>query len=393
MIRTGLDVLLGRVEELADRRFAVLAHAASVDSSELAPIHLALASAGAEPAALFGPEHGYHGVEQDMVGLADEVDPWSGVPLVSLYGDDAESLRPDPARFADLDLLLIDLQDVGARYYTYAATAVWAAEAALRAGCEVWVLDRPNPLGGEVVEGNRRQPGFESFIGAFEIPVRHGLTLGELVLLEARRAGWESTPRVIEMEGWERSMAWDACGRAWLPPSPNLPTLEGTWVFPGACLIEATEISEGRGTTTPFEIAGAPGIDAVAAAAALNGKSLPGVRFLPVHFRPQFQKHGGAICAGVRQVVVDRSVFRAYRTGLELVVVLRELLGDAFSWRRDAYEFVEDQPAIDLLSGDARFREALESGEGMDEWLASWEADERDFRAERREILLYPEAG
>ncbi len=394
MIRTGLDVLLGDARRLAGRRYGLLAHAAAVDSARLEPIHLALRRAGApDPAALFGPEHGFHGFEQDMVGLADAADPWTGVAIRSLYGDSESSLRPSPSAFAGLDLLVVDLQDVGSRYYTYAATAVWAARAALSAGCEVWILDRPNPLGGVVIEGNRRRPDFESFIGAFEIPVRHGLTLGELVRLEAQRGGWSETPRVIALEGWSREMTWRDCGRAWIPPSPNLPTIDGAWIYPGGCLVEATEVSEGRGTTTPFELVGAPGVDGLALADRLGGAGLPGVRFVPAFFRPQFQKHAGELCGGVRIVVADRDAFRAYRSGVELIAALHESLGDGFSWRREAYEFVGDVPAIDLLSGDGALREALDGGGELEAWLASWEADENAFREERRDVLIYPEAG
>ena len=392
MIRTGLDVLLDEAERLEGRRYGLLAHAASVDSRRLEPIHLALRRAGAaDPELLVGPEHGYHGLEQDMVGLADRPDPWTGVPVRSLYGDDEASLRPAAAAFEGLDLLIVDLQDVGSRYYTYAATAVWAAAVALRAGREVWVLDRPNPLGGLVVEGNRRRPGFESFIGAFELPVRHGLTLGELVLLEATRTGWSERPRVVGMHGWSREMTWSDCGRAWIAPSPNLPSLESAWIYPGGCLVEATEISEGRGTASPFELVGAPGLDGRRLAERLAERDLPGVRFVPTFFRPHYQKHAGAECGGVRIVVTDREVFRAYRTGVELIFALREVMGESFEWRREPYEFVGDVPAIDLLAGDDRLRAALDGEAELDEWLESWAADEAEFRAERREILLYPE--
>jgi uncharacterized protein YbbC (DUF1343 family) len=392
MIRTGLDALLADPRRLSGRRYGLLAHAASVDSDRLEPIHLALRRAGADdPVALFGPEHGYHGVEQDMVGLEDAVDPWIGVHVVSLYGDSEASLKPQPAAFEGLDLLVVDLQDVGSRYYTYAATAVWAAEAALAAGCDVWILDRPNPLGGEVVEGNRRRPGYESFVGAFEIPVRHGLTLGELVLLEAQRAGWERSPEIVALEGWQRGMTWAYCGRAWLPPSPNLPTAEACQVYPGACLVEATELSEGRGTTTPFELVGAPGVDALELADRLNALELPGLRFLPTYFRPQFQKHAGRLCGGVRSLVVDPRAASPYRMGVELIVALHSVFGDGFAWRREAYEFEEDRPAIDLLTGDDRLRLALAGEADLAEWLATWAGDEEAFRDERREVLLYPE--
>ena len=394
-VRTGCERLLADLPSLAGRTYGVLGHGASI-TVDCRPLHVALASGAGEhagvepPTALFGPEHGYYGVEQDMVASVDERDPLSGVPIVSLYGDDEGSLRPSPEAFAGLDLLIIDLQDIGTRYYTYAATAVWAAEVALAAGLEVWILDRPNPLGGEVVEGNLLGEGFESFVGAFRTPVRHGLTLGELVRLEARRRGWGDGWRVWTLEGWRRSMEWTACGLPWVAPSPNMPTLATALVYPGGCLVEATALSEGRGTTRPFELIGAPGVDASALAADLGARDLPGVRFLPTVFKPQFQKHAGAVCAGVQVMVTDPQTFQSYRTGVEVVDAFHRHLGDAFQWRREAYEFVVDRPAIDLLAGDAALRESLDGGHGLPQaWLESWRGDERAFREECEGILLY----
>jgi uncharacterized protein YbbC (DUF1343 family) len=390
-LRTGLDRLLAEPRRLAGRRYGLLAHGAAV-TADLRPAHRALAaSAAGAPAVLFGPEHGYYGVEQDMVAAESGRDPWTGIPILSLYGDAAESLVPQPAAFAGLDLLVIDLQDVGARYYTYAATAVWAAEAALAAGCEVWVLDRPNPLGGERVEGNLPEPGFESFVGAFRTPVRHGLTLGELTLLEGRRRGWRGGLAIWEMEGWTRATSWEETGRPFLAPSPNMPTPATALVYPGACLIEATELSEGRGTTRPFQLAGAPGLDPAALADRLAARRLPGAAFVPTYFRPQFQKHAGRVCGGVELAVTDARRFASYRTGVELLAAFRAAAPAAFAWRRAPYEFVAEIPAIDLLARTPRCREAIESGDSGDlaDWLASWAADEAEFRREREEVLLY----
>lgn len=411
MIQTGLDRLLAeprRLRQLRARPYGLLAHGAAV-TGDLRPIHCALAASPAgPPRALFGPEHGYYGIEQDMVAAAAGRDPWTGAPIVSLYGDAEDTLRPLPGAFAGLELLIVDLQDVGSRYYTYAATAVWAAEAALAAGCEVWVLDRPNPLGGMVVEGNLPAAGYESFVGAFRLPVRHGLTLGELVLLEARRRGWRGAPEVWAMAGWERAMLWPRTGLAWIAPSPNMPAPATATIYPGGCLIEATELSEGRGTTRPFQLVGAPGIDPPALAADLAGRGLAGVAFLPTYFRPQFQKHGGEICGGVELVVTDAASFRPYRTGVELLRALARVAPGELRWRRAAYEFVADRPAIDLLTGGSECRAAVEAiaaghaggaggagaagGEAMlDAWIGSWAGHEESFRRERSEILLYPE--
>jgi uncharacterized protein YbbC (DUF1343 family) len=387
-VKTGLDRLLEAPQRLRGRRYGLLAHGAAVDR-QLQPAHLALArSDAAVPARLFGPEHGFYGVEQDMVPAADQIDPWTGVPIVSLYGADAESLVPRPEAFDGLDLLLIDLQDVGARYYTYAATAVWAAEAARAAGCEVWVLDRPNPLGGEVVEGNLRRDGFESFVGAFALPARHGLTLGELVRLEARRRGWEGGVEVVTLEGWHRADLWPATGRPWVAPSPNLPSFVGAVLYPGLCLVEATVLSEGRGTTRPFQLVGAPGVDAVELADRLGEQLHPGVVFTPAWFRPQFQKHAGAACSGVAIEVLDAGEVAPYELGVELVALLREHEA-GFAWRDDTYEFVTDRPAIDLLTGGDALRLALDGGGDFRAWMDDWADDEERFRTERDAVLLY----
>ncbi len=392
MIATGLDRLVAEPSALRGRRFGLLAHGASL-TAQCVPAHLALAAAGFTPGRLFGPEHGYYGVEQDMVASADQTDPWTGAPIVSLYGDDERSLLPRPEAFTGLDLLLVDLQDIGSRYYTYAATAVWAAEAARAAGCEVWVLDRPNPLGGEVVEGNLPRPGFASFVGAFRLPVRHGLTLGELVRLEALRREWREAPRVLAVEGWRRGDLWPSLGRPWIAPSPNMPSFATALLYPGLCLLEATTLSEGRGTTRPFFLVGAPHIDPVRFAAALAALARFGVQAVPTYFRPQFQKHRGQVCGGVELLLVDASRVAAYRCGIELLVAARSTAADAFGWRAEPYEFVSDRPAIDLLTGGDDFRRALEGEGGLDEWIASWTTDEAEFRRERRDALLYPEEG
>ncbi len=390
-MKTGLDRLLERPESLDGRSWGLLSHTAAVDR-DLQPGHLALARSGRPPQRLFGPEHGFYGVEQDMVPADDQIDPWTGAEIVSLYGSSEASLVPRPEAFDGLDLLVIDLQDVGARYYTYAASAVWSAEVALAAGCEVWLLDRPNPLGGEVVEGNLPDPDYASFVGAFELPVRHGLTLGELLTLEARRRGWPDGWKVVELRGWRRDSLWSDLDRPWIAPSPNLPRWSATVLYPGLCLVEATELSEGRGTTLPFQLVGAPattGIDAPALAAALEEQGHPGISVAPAWFKPQYQKHAGVACAGVRLDVVDAATVAAYELGVELIATLHAQLGEAFQWRRDPYEFVTDRPAIDLLTGGDELRSALDSGDDHRRWIDSWEGDELRFADARSAALLY----
>ena len=388
----GLDRLLRRSGELAGRRYGLLAHGASI-TEDLRPAHLALAaSEGGAPSVLFGPEHGSYGVEQDMVPSRDEPDPWTGVPVVSLYGDGEHTLRPRAAAFDGLDLLLIDLQDVGSRYYTYAATAVWAAEVALDAGLEVWVLDRPNPLGGTITEGAGREPGFESFVSAFDLPVRHGLTLGEIVRLEAKRRAWDGDRlRVWTVAGWRRTQMWHELGRPWIAPSPNMPSPETALLYPGACLLEATTLSEGRGTTRPFLLFGAPGIDPIRLAELLEERRFPGSRHLPTYFKPQFQKHAGEVCGGVEVVITDRRALRPYRWGLEVLRLVHRNFPQVFGWRHEPYEFVADRPAIDLLTGSGECRQALESGDAppWQDWLRGHREYEQSFRQERASILLY----
>lgn len=390
-MRTGLDELLAEPAALSGRRYALLAHGASL-SAELEPAHLALARAAHPPEILFGPEHGFYGVEQDMVASSDEIDPWTGAAVRSLYGDNASSLAPCPEAFSGLDLLLVDLQDVGARYYTFAATAVWSARAALAAGAEVWILDRPNPIGGARVEGNGPRPALRSFVGAFDTPVRHGLTLGELVRLEARRERWnDDRLRVLTAADWSRAEHWPAWGRRWLAPSPNMPSYETALLYPGLCLIEATTLSEGRGTTRPFRLIGAPAVDPLRLRAALADRPIAGLAFVPTYFKPQFQKHAGEACGGVELVVTDAEALEPYRAGVEIIRAMRAAAADAWTWRSEPYEFVTDRLAIDLLTGTTVFREALDRGDeaAIDAWIESWKDDEQAFQDERRDVLLY----
>lgn len=391
-VRPGCDRLLARAHVLRGRPYGLLGHGASVTSGGH-PLHRALAvSAAGAPSALFGPEHGYYGVEQDMVASDHGIDPWTGAPIISLYGTEEGSLRPSPSAFDGLEVLVVDLQDIGSRYYTYVATALWAAEVALALGLEVWFLDRPNPLGGERVEGNLVRPGFESFVGAFSIPVRHGMTLGELARLEARRRGWPDGWTVIEMTGWQRHMTFAETGLPWVAPSPNMPTPTTALIYPGGCLIEGTEISEGRGTTRPFELCGAPGVDPLRLADLLEERRIPGAAFLPTYFKPQFQKHGGQVCGGVQVRVTEIASFPSFLCGVELVWASSQTLGESFAWRRDPYEFEIHRPAIDLLAGGDELRVSVDTRDrqALDEWIAGWPKAVRDFGFEREAALLYP---
>jgi len=379
-VATGLDRLLDDPSRLASLRGARVGALANPTSVTRHFDHLVdvLVDAGVRPQRLFGPEHGVRGEAQDMIAVDQPVDPISGIETVSLYGHDVGSLRPPEGSLDDLDVLVIDLQDIGSRYYTYVYTAMFAAEAATRAGVDVLVLDRPNPIGG-AIEGPPVREGFGSFVGELPLPNRHGLTLAE-VLRFALRTGHELRFDVIEVAGWDRTMWFDAHDAPWVLPSPNMPTLDTAIVYPGQCLLEGTNLSEGRGTTRPFELFGAPWVDAVRWKRAFDDVGLPGVIARTISFEPTFQKWARTRCSGLQLHVTDRDAFRPLATSAALVHTCATLFGEGFDWRRDAYEFVDDVPAIDLLFGHDTQRELIESGADVGALLESLAtpADTRD---------------
>ncbi|MCI0704227.1 MAG: DUF1343 domain-containing protein [Planctomycetia bacterium] len=389
-MRTGLDVLCDQnFAPLRGQRVGLVCQPASVDSELRHAVELFANASGVTLTAIFGPEHGFSGVAQDLIGVTDAN---AGVLRVhSLYGDTVESLRPTREQLRGLDALVIDLQDIGSRYYTFQTTMLYCLETCADCGVAVLVLDRPNPLGGVQVEGPALRSGFESFVGAHPIATRHGLTIGELARLYCAERKLNVSLKVIACDGWRRGMHFEETGLPWVLPSPNMPTVDTAIVYPGQCLIEGTNLSEGRGTTRPFELCGAPWIDPVALASRLEGEQLPGVRFRSAWFRPTFQKFARQDCGGVQLHVTDRASFRPVRTGLAVLAAIRELSGTAFAWRTETYEFVSDRPAIDLLFGSDRERLALEAGASWREIAALWEPEEEAFRQRRKEFLLYPE--
>jgi uncharacterized protein YbbC (DUF1343 family) len=310
------------------------------------------------------------------------------IPVVSLYGSSPDSLRPGPSLLQDLDLLLIDLPDVGCRYYTFATTMAFCLEACQGLGVEVLVCDRPNPLGGELLEGGPVEEGFRSFVSELPVPVRHGLTLGELALLLRQERYRDVALTVLACEGWERRQWWDETGLPWVAPSPNMPSLATATVYPGACLVEATNLSEGRGTTRPFLLTGAPWVCAQELADALNALNLEGVRFRPTRFRPEFQKHAGRVCEGVEWHVTDRLRFRPLAAGLSVLREIRRLYPQHFAWRQEPYEFVSHIPAIDLLTGSPLARKVVEGVLPLAEVQEQWTQYCRWFASFRQEFLL-----
>jgi uncharacterized protein YbbC (DUF1343 family) len=366
-MKTGLD-RLAITSSLASRlrgaRVGLLAHPASVTRA-MVHVRDVLDAIGAPPRIVFGPEHGYGGEAQDMIGVDDARDT-RGTPVRSLYGARFEDLSPRPADLDDLDVVVIDLQDVGARYYTFIWTALLMLRACAARGIRVLVLDRPNPLGGEAaaVEGRTPLPRFRSFVGLEPLPVRHGLSLGEVLAFRAEEEGLtRGILEVARVEGLVRNAHATGWDRPFVMPSPNMPTYETALVYPGGCLLEGTNLSEGRGTTRPFEILGAPWLDGVALAARLAGLRLPGFAARPLTFRPTFQKHAGAVCGGVQVHVTDPRTFRPFAAYLAIIAVAQRLGGDAFRFRTEAYEFVDDIPAFDLLTGDDEARLRILAGD------------------------------
>jgi len=382
-VRTGLDRLATHPSlgaELRSARVGLLAHPASVDR-RLVHARSILDALGVRVAVVFGPEHGYGGEAQDMIGVPHARDAF-GTPIRSLYGERFEDLSPAADDLAAIDVLVVDLQDVGSRYYTFVWTAVLAMRACVRAGVRVLVLDRPNPLGGDVsrIEGRRQTREYCSFVGLEPIPVRHALTVGEVV---AWRADVEGAPReavrVVGVSGLEREEHAPAWDRPFVMPSPNMPGYETALVYPGGCLVEGTNLSEGRGTTRPFEVVGAPWIDGARLAGELHSLSLPGFRARPVTFQPTFHKHAGRACGGVQIHVTSAAAFRPVATYIALVALARAQDPAHFAFRSAEYEFRADVPAFDLLTGDAHARERILRGDrAMDVAEAISTVDEGD---------------
>jgi uncharacterized protein YbbC (DUF1343 family) len=392
-VQTGLEILLETPELIGGRRWALLANQAAVTTG-LDPARTVLRAVNPGPLVrLFAPEHGLDGVAQDMEAVANVSDELTGCEVRSLYGSTAETLEPAPQDLEGVDVMVVDLPDIGARYYTFAATMDWVMAACERANIEVLVLDRPNPIGGQRREGSMVEEGFESFVSQLPVPIRHGLTLGEIALLLQRERYPQLELTVVPCRGWRRRDWLDATGLPWVPPSPNMPSLETATLYPGLCLVEATTLSEGRGTTRPFHQVGAPWIDAEKLVSRLRDLDLPGIAFRTARFRPQFGKHSDEICAGVELFVADREWLAPVALGLHLVRIIHDLHPGNFSWRSDPYEFVIDVPALDLLTGSAAAREAIDGGLDFEPLFESWRKSLLDFEGRLEGILLYHEAG
>lgn len=388
-VRTGLEELLARPDGLRGMRVGLVANQTAVTPGLAHAVKLFKESSAFELTALFGPEHGLWADAQDLVEVADSRDPFTGCPIYSLYGP---KRQPTVEQLANVDALVFDVQDVGARYYTFIHTMLHVMEACAAHHKAFFVLDRPNPIGGQAVEGNTLDPAFTSFVGRHPLPIRHGMTVGELARLFREERALDVDLRVVRMRGWRRKMSFEETGLPWVPPSPNMPTVDTAYVYPGGCLVEGTNLSEGRGTTRPFEFVGAPWLDPWRLADELTRERLPGVLFRPVFFTPTFQKHARRSCGGVQVHVIDRTRFRPHRTYLWIIILARAQNPAAFAWRKPPYEYERVKLPIDILCGTDRVRRSIEKGVAPNDWLEDWKRDESAFRKRRVKHLLYPES-
>lgn len=363
-MHTGLDRLVQRddlVQRLRTSRVGLLAHPASVSRGLVHAVDV-LAALGIVPEVLFGPEHGWAGHAQDMIGVGNATEAERGTRIVSLYGDEVADLSPKPEDLDGLDVVLIDMQDVGSRYYTFIWTAVLVARACRDKGVRVIVLDRPNPIGASI-EGALQKEGFLSFVGLEPVPIRHGLTIGEVVAWRARMEGYAELVEVIGAEGIEREAHAPAWDRAFVMTSPNMPLYETALVYPGGCLLEGTNLSDGRGTTRPFEITGAPWVDGKMLAEGLARSGLAGFVARPLGFEPTFHKHAKQSCGGVQIHVTDARAFRPVATYVALIALAHHASPSDFRFRTERYEFIDHIPAFDLLTGSAEARERILAGD------------------------------
>jgi uncharacterized protein YbbC (DUF1343 family) len=385
-VRLGTDVLIAS-PRLRGKRVGIVCNHASVDRGFAHVVDRLAAADGVTLGAIFGPQHGFRSdVQDNMIETPHRDDASRRVPVYSLY---SETREPTADMLRGLDALVIDLQDIGARIYTYIYTMANCMRACARHGVPVIVCDRPNPINGVDVEGASLVPGNESFVGQFPIPMRHGMTIGELARLFNGHFGIGASLEVVKMEGWRREMFADDTGLPWVMPSPNMPTLDTAVVYPGTVLFEGTLLSEGRGTTRPFELVGAPGIEAERFAQQMNALGLPGVFFRPAVFEPTFQKHAKQACGGCQIHVTDRRTFKPVLTGAALIGAFHRAAPDTPLWRQPPYEYEHDKLPIDILAGSPRFREQIEAGASAVRMAESWRADEDGFKALRTPFLLY----
>ncbi|MGO9378161.1 MAG: exo-beta-N-acetylmuramidase NamZ domain-containing protein [Dissulfurispiraceae bacterium] len=389
MTLTGLDTFEKKwPPALIGAKVGLLVHPASVSRKLDHASSLFLKSSKCDLRALFGPQHGIRGETQDnMIEWKGFRDRSSGLPVYSLY---SKTRKPRAAMLNTVDVLVVDLQDVGARYYTFIWTMELCMQACAEIGKSVVILDRPNPLGGAIIEGPILQPKFASFVGLRPLPVRHGMTVGEIALY-LKDAYYPSLDlHIIKMQGWKRSQLFNETGLPWVLPSPNIPTLDTALVYPGMCLLEGTLLSEGRGTTRPFEIFGAPFIDPDKLVERLNEYKLRGAVFRPLYFQPMFQKHVGEVCGGAQIHLADRTAYRPFKTGVAVLKAVHDLYPLRPLWKSPPYEYEAEKMPVDILVGTDRLKISIENGEPLDNMESWWRAECVAFdKKVRKNYLIY----
>ena len=387
-IKLGIESLLDeQVALLKGSKVGLVCNQASVDHNYRHIADRCFAHPEWNLTALFGPQHGIRGdVQDNMIETEHAIDRVTGLPIHSLY---SETREPTEAMLRNVDVIIFDMQDVGCRIYTFAYTMANCMRAAKQFGKRVIVCDRPNPITGVGVEGNVLEPEQASFVGQFPIPTRHGMTLGELGRMFNEHFKIACELEVIPMKGWDREYWQDETDAPWVMPSPNIPTVDSATVFPGTVHFEGTQLSEGRGTTKPFELIGAPYVEPEAFANALNALNLPGVFFRSCVFRPTFQKHGGVSCGGVQVHVINRQEFQPVITGIAMVKLAFDMYPSEFRWKEPPYEYVFDRNPFDVIAGTTKLREAFERGDTLKSIEAGWQATLAEFREVRDQFLLY----
>jgi uncharacterized protein YbbC (DUF1343 family) len=388
-VQTGVDLFEKKwPHRLNGARVGLLVHPASVNGRLEHTAGLFHKSKKIELKAFFGPQHGIRGETQDnMVEWKGFLDKKTGLPVFSLYG---RTRTPDPSMLKNIDVMVVDLQDIGSRYYTFIWTMELCMQACMEMKKSVVILDRPNPINGHSMGGPVLDMSFASFVGQRPVPVRHGMTVGEI----GNYLHNESYPpldfHVIAIQNWERKMWFDETGLPWVMPSPNMPTLDTAIVYPGMCLLEGTNLSEGRGTTRPFEIFGAPFIDPDLLVNRLRGFQLSGVIFRPIYFQPTFQKHAGRLCGGAQIHIIDREKFRPFKTGVAVMKAIHDLYPNQFAWKQPPYEYEYEKMPIDILAGTDRLRQDIENGMSLDRMEAWWREECSEFNKKfRKKYLLY----
>ena len=388
-VRVGLDLIEKYwPRKLKGSRAGLLVHPASLNKRLEHAVNLLIQSKKFQLNALFGPQHGIRGETQDnMVEWKGFRDVKTGLPVFSLYG---HTRKPESAMLNDIDVLVIDVQDIGSRYYTFIWTMELCMQACFESDKSIVILDRPNPIGGYMTEGPVLEIAFESFVGRRPLPIRHGMTIGETANYFRNEFYPSLDFHVISMQGWSRKMWFDETGLPWVMPSPNMPALDTALVYPGMCLLEGTNLSEGRGTTRPFEIFGAPFVEPDMLVNHLNNTKLTGVVFRPMYFQPAFQKHAGKLCGGAQIHVISREKFQPFRTGVAVVKTMRDLYPEHFGWKQPPYEYETEKMPVDILAGTDRLRKDIEKGEKLDRMEEWWKEQCIEFNERvRKRYLIY----